>query len=134
MKGIAALVQQVETGRPEVANEYPRSVQPEGNPKAQELMRQVFEICDPDWRGIGVVPDSGLRLREEFARYDVIERLDIELIAVPDNPACHCGEVLRGVMRPQECGAFGKACTPERPLGPCMVSSEGSCAAVYKYE
>jgi len=133
MRALAALVAQVVSGQARVENAYERAVQPEGNQKAQQLISRVFEVTAAEWRGLGVIAASGLRLREEFSHFDALKRLDIELRPVPENPACHCGEVLRGVMEPHECPAFGRACTPEHPLGPCMVSSEGSCAAAYKY-
>lgn len=133
LRAVLALVQQIEAGVAEVGNEYPRSVKPEGNPRAVEAMYEVFEPCDSEWRGLGLIPGAGLRLREEYGQSDALERYGVQVHEGRDDPRCRCGEVLRGALRPEKCGAFGSACTPEHPLGPCMVSSEGACAAVYKY-
>jgi hydrogenase expression/formation protein HypD len=96
-------------------------------------VQTVFEQHDASWRGFGDIPASGLSMREEFADFDADRRFDIHIEPAPEHPACHCGEVLRGVATPLDCKVFGNACTPEHPLGPCMVSSEGSCAAYYHY-
>ncbi|MCD6362349.1 MAG: hydrogenase formation protein HypD [Armatimonadetes bacterium] len=133
MRAVLALVRQIEAGAAVVENEYPRAVAAEGNPQALEAMYRVFEPCDSEWRGMGVIPGAGLKLREEYRRLDALARYGVELHEGRDDPRCRCGEVLRGALRPDQCGAFGRACTPEHPLGPCMVSSEGACAAVYKY-
>jgi len=133
MRAVLALVRQIEAGEAEVGNEYPRSVKPEGNPRAVEAIHRVFEPCNSEWRGMGVIPSSGLELRTEYRRFDALERYGVEVHQGRDDPRCRCGEVLRGALRPDRCGAFGQACTPDHPLGPCMVSSEGACAAVYKY-
>ncbi len=133
LQGVDMLVSQVENGESRVEIAYRRGVKPEGNLKAQELMYRVFEPCPARWRGIGEVPDSGLRLRPEFARFDA------ELVFSPDPgptlepKGCICGDILRGVKTPRECCLFARVCTPENPVGPCMVSSEGSCAAYYLY-
>jgi len=140
MRGVLSLVEQLRDGRAEVANVYERSVRPQGNVQAQQRnvqaqqrMFEVFEPADVEWRGLGVIPGGGLRLREEYAEMNALERYDIEVHEGRDDPRCRCAEVLRGVLRPAECGAFGEVCTPAHPLGPCMVSSEGACAAAHKY-
>ncbi|RLB76153.1 MAG: hydrogenase formation protein HypD, partial [Deltaproteobacteria bacterium] len=99
----------------------------------QRVIEKVFVPADAEWRGIGVIPMSGLELREEFSEYDALKKFKIELRDAPDPPGCRCGDVLKGVLLPPECPLFGKKCKPESPVGPCMVSSEGSCAAYYKY-
>ncbi len=134
VKGLLALVRQVAEGRVEVENEYSRTVRPEGNPAAQALVDEVFEVCDTTWRGLGLLPGSGLRLRVNYAQFDAKRRFGLQPHEVGEHPLCHCGEVLRAVLRPAECEAFATVCTPEQPLGPCMVSSEGACAAAYRYE
>ncbi|MFW5867299.1 MAG: hydrogenase formation protein HypD [Armatimonadota bacterium] len=134
LRGVLALVKQLAEGRAEVENAYPSAVSEEGNVKALAAIDEVFEPCDSEWRGLGVIPGGGLALREEYADLDALARFEVELPESREHPACRCGEVLRGAIRPPECSAFGAACTPEHPLGPCMVSSEGACAAVYKYE
>ncbi len=118
----------------DVFNAYPRVVRPEGNPAARELMEKAFEICDAEWRGIGIIPQSGQRLRAEYRRYDAGHRLGARASSTSMPQGCSCGEVLKGKRKPTECPLFGKNCTPESPIGPCMVSSEGSCAAYYRYE
>ena len=133
MRAILALVRQIEAGVAEVGNEYQRSVASEGNPRAVAAIYQVFEPCDSEWRGLGVIPGAGLCLREEYAGLDALGRYGIEVHEGRDDPRCRCGEVLRGAIRPERCGAFGRACVPDQPLGPCMVSSEGACAAAWKY-
>jgi len=133
LRAVLALVEMVEEGRPDVSNTYARSVRPEGNTAAQQAMERVFEIADVEWRGLGVVPASGLRLREEYARFDAARVFPVEVPPVREHPGCRCGEILRGVMPPTECPLFGKACTPQMPIGPCMVSAEGACAAHYRY-
>ncbi len=131
--GIVMLLQQVVDGRGEVENEYTRAVTYEGNVRAREMIEQVFTPADSRWRGIGIIPKSGLTLRREYEMFDVRTRFEIELepqkFEMP--PGCKCGEVLRGIMRPEQCPLFGKKCTPENPIGPCMVSTEGTCSVVY---
>jgi len=134
LRGVLALVKQLAEGRAEVENEYPGAVSEEGNLRALAAIDEVFEPADSDWRGLGVIPAGGLALREEYAQFDALARFGVEMPESHEHPACRCGEVLRGAIRPPECSAFGAACTPEHPLGPCMVSSEGACAAVYRYE
>lgn len=130
---LLALLRLVRQREPAVEIEYARVVRPEGNVVAQQLLARVFEPCDADWRGLGVIPDSGLRLREEFAAHDAALRFPVELEPPLEPAGCRCGEVLRGVIDPAECGLFGRRCTPEDPVGACMVSSEGACAARYRY-
>ena len=106
----------------------------EGNPKAVSIMNEVFSSCDALWRGIGLIPGSGLTIRDEYADYDAMRVFDMQLHDVPEIKGCRCGDVLKGKMSPEKCPLFGKACTPASPVGPCMVSTEGSCAAYYKYK
>ena len=133
LRAILALVEMVEEGRPDVNNAYARSVRPEGNVAAQQAMDQVFEIADAEWRGFGTVPASGLRLREKYALFDAAHVFPLEVPPAREPPGCCCGEILRGVLLPTECPLFGKVCTPRQPIGPCMVSAEGACAAYYRY-
>lgn len=134
MKCIVMLLTQIVEKRALVEIEYTRSVNEEGNPAAQQLMAEIFEESDAGWRGIGVIPRSGLSMRTEFARWDAAKAFDVKFGDAKPHPGCRCGDVLRGVMRPMQCKLFAKACTPLNPLGPCMVSSEGACAAAFKYE
>jgi hydrogenase expression/formation protein HypD len=106
---------------------------PEGNVHAREMVDQVFEPIDADWRGIGVIPGTGLAIREEYAHYDARKRIPVTPPEPKEIKGCQCGEVLRGITLPFECRLFGRGCTPEHPIGPCMVSSEGSCAAYYRF-
>ncbi len=130
LEGLLMLLRQEQ---PRIEIGYRRAVRPEGNPVARALMERVFEPCDADWRGLGVIPGSGLALRGEYAQFDAAARFAIET-GEPDEPkGCACGEVLRGVIDPAACPLFGVRCTPEDPVGACMVSSEGSCAARYRY-
>lgn len=133
LEGMLMTIRQLEEGRHEVENQYVRSVRREGNQPAQELVSRVFELVDRKWRGIGEIPRSGLALREEFAEFDAERRFALEDIRTEEPTACRAGEVLRGLLKPFECAAFGKECTPEHPLGAPMVSSEGACAAYYNY-
>lgn len=133
LQGIYMLLKQLEEGRAEIEIAYHRGVMPEGNPHARALVDEVFEPVDADWRGIGVIPGTGLKIREEFAHYDAVRRIPITLPEPREIKGCQCGEVLRGITLPFECKLFGKGCTPEHPIGPCMVSSEGSCAAYYRF-
>lgn len=130
---IDVLVQQVESAVPAVANAYPRAVSAEGNRTACRLIEEVFTPSDASWRGIGVVPGSGLALRPEFAAFDASAVLDREIEEVGEPSGCRCGDVLRGSLTPPECALYGTGCTPEHPVGPCMVSQEGACAAHYAY-
>lgn len=134
MQSILMLVRQINAGRAEVENEFTRAVTREGNRKAQGLVAEVFELrADFEWRGLGTLPDSALRLRPEFVAFDAEKRFGIDYVAVADHKACECGAILRGEKRPQECKIFGTVCTPQNPIGSCMVSSEGACAAHYTY-
>jgi hydrogenase expression/formation protein HypD len=130
---ILLLVRQVEAGQARVEVPYARAVAAQGNPQAVALMERVFAPCDAVWRGLGMIPLSGLKLRPEYEAFDAAERYQLSCEPVPDPPGCRCGDVLRGLIRPPECRLFGAACTPTSPVGPCMVSAEGTCAAYYKY-
>ncbi len=136
---IDKLVEQVESGKPQVEIAYRRGVKPQGNKKALESMNEVFEIDGADWRGIGIVPQSGLKINQKYQHFDADKAFpDLSLRAKRSNlekepRGCRCGDILRGVATPLECKLFGKVCTPEKPVGPCMVSSEGACAAYYQY-
>jgi hydrogenase expression/formation protein HypD len=134
MQAILMLVRQINEGRATVENEYIRAVTEDGNIKAQDLVAQIFELRDTfEWRGLGWVADSALKLRDEYAAFDAEKIFDIHTLPAADNPACECGAILRGVKKPVDCKLFGTVCTPETPMGSCMVSSEGSCAAHWTY-
>jgi len=133
LQGIDMLIELLEQGRAEVRNQYTRSVRREGNPEAQRVMREVFEVADMSWRGIGRIPESGLRLRKEFQEFDAEQRFQVTAIQTEESEVCIAGAVLQGKKKPTDCPAFGKACTPEHPLGAPMVSAEGACAAYYTY-
>jgi hydrogenase expression/formation protein HypD len=126
-------VAQVEEGEARVEIAYRRGVRPEGNPKAIRIMEQVFEIGSAQWRGLGEIVGSGLKLRSDYQEFDAERAFNIVTEAAREPEGCLCGEILRGVKMPLDCSLFGRACTPEHPVGPCMVSSEGSCAAYYLY-
>jgi hydrogenase expression/formation protein HypD len=130
---LGALLTLVRQTEPAIAIEYGRAVRPEGNVVARRLLEQVFEPSAADWRGLGVIPGSGLRLRPEYADADAARRFAVELEEPLEPAGCRCGEVLRGVTDPADCALFGRRCTPEDPVGACMVSSEGACAARYRY-
>jgi len=131
---IAMLLGQIEEGKCEVQNQYLRAVSAGGNPKAGLLLEEIFEPADAEWRGLGVVPQSGLRLRDKYKNYDAFSLYpDIKAPAGAEVSGCLCGEVLRGRIAPPECKLFGKKCTPTTPVGACMVSGEGACAAYYRY-
>jgi hydrogenase expression/formation protein HypD len=134
MQAVLMLVRQVNQGRAEVENEFTRAVTREGNLKAQALVSEVFELRTSfEWRGLGEVPYSALKIRQPFATFDAERRFGLSYTPVPDNKACECGAILRGVKKPTDCKIFGTVCTPENPVGSCMVSSEGACAAHYTY-
>ncbi len=133
LQGILMLVEQIEEGRADVEIQYTRAVRPEGNPGALKIMEEIFEPCDSVWRGLGVIPKSGLAIREKYRSFDARGRFDLEVPRANEPPGCLCAEVLRGAAKPVECKLFRKACTPRSPVGPCMVSSEGTCAAYFKY-
>jgi hydrogenase expression/formation protein HypD len=133
LEGIRRAVRQLEEGRAEVENGYARAVAPAGNAAARAMVERVFEVADRSWRGIGSIPQSGLRLRAEFAEFDAERRFDVGEIHAAESSLCIAGEVLKGVRKPSECAAFGRECTPHSPLGALMVSSEGACAAYFHY-
>ncbi len=134
IQAILMLVRQVNEGRAVVENEYIRAVTQDGNLKAQAIVDSVFEVRDTfEWRGLGYVPDSALKIREAFSEFDAEKVFKVHTVAAKDNPACECGAILRGEKRPVDCKLFGTVCTPETPMGSCMVSSEGSCAAHWTY-
>jgi len=134
MQSILMLVRQLNDGRSEVENEYARAVTRDGNAKAMALTAEVLELRPSfEWRGLGTLPDSALRLRERYAAWDAEKKWSIPYEPVADHKACACGEILRGLKKPSDCKIFGTACTPESPVGSCMVSPEGSCAAYYAY-
>jgi hydrogenase expression/formation protein HypD len=130
---IERLVEQIEEGKPEVEIGYRRGVKEEGNKKALEIIHRVFEVTGADWRGLGEITMSGLKIRDEFERFDASKCFDVELPPLREAKGCICGEILRGIKTPRNCPLFRKVCTPENPIGPCMVSSEGTCAAYYAY-
>ena len=132
-EAIAMLVAQLEKGRAEVENQYVRSVTRQGNRPAQKLMQEVFEVCDRNWRGIGPIPRSGLRLRPALAEHDAEQVFDLEDVQAQEPAECISAEVLQGMKAPTDCPAFGGRCTPQNPLGALMVSSEGACAAYHRY-
>jgi hydrogenase expression/formation protein HypD len=133
LQGIYLAVAALEEGRAGVENQYARSVTREGNVAAQQVLQRVFQVCDRAWRGMGVIPQSGFALRPEFSRYDAALRFDVGHLTAEESKICRAGEVLRGVLRPTQCPAFGDTCTPEHPMGAPMVSSEGACAAYFRY-
>ena len=134
VEGIYMLVKQIVEGeKPNVQIQYTRSVKREGNPKAVALLGEVFEHEASNWRGLGAIPESGLKIRKRFSDYDVLKNIKVQVEPTKENKQCICGEVLKGIKSPPSCKLFGKACTPESPVGACMVSSEGACAAYYKY-
>ncbi len=133
LQGIAMILRQLHEGRAEIEIAYARGVMPQGNPTALAAIDEVFETCTATWRGLGEIPNSGYRIREEFAEFDALRRFSPEIEPTVEPKGCRCGDVLRGIMAPSECPLFRKVCTPENPVGPCMVSSEGSCAAYYRY-
>ena len=133
LEGIRLTVKQLEAGRAQLENGYSRAVNQAGNSVAQAMLQQVFEVSDRKWRGIGEIPQSGWRLRDEYRHFDAEARFDVTDIKTEESSLCHSGEVLRGLLKPNQCPAFGKECTPQTPLGATMVSNEGACAAYYQY-
>jgi hydrogenase expression/formation protein HypD len=133
LQGIYLALRALEEVRWGVENQYSRTVTREGNVPAQRLIGQVFEVCDRQWRGIGTIPRSGYRLRPEYASLDAEVRFGVGAVQAHESPLCIAGQILQGVKKPHECSAFGVLCTPEHPLGAPMVSSEGACAAYYRY-
>jgi hydrogenase expression/formation protein HypD len=133
LEAIRRLVAQVKNAQPRLDNAYPRAVTDTGNAKAREVLEQVFEPVDALWRGIGVIPGSGLAIRKPLDRFDALRQIPVEVPAAREPAGCACGEILTGAKSPPDCRLYRKACTPENPVGPCMVSSEGTCAAFYRY-
>jgi hydrogenase expression/formation protein HypD len=133
LRAVADLVEMAEAGRPAVSNSYARSVTPAGNRHAVAVMDRAFAPAGADWRGMGPVPASGLAIRPAFARFDAAQRFDVDPGPTREHKGCLCGDVLRGTVNPPQCPLFGRACTPARPIGPCMVSAEGACAAYYQF-
>jgi len=133
LQGVMMCIQQLENGRAEVENQYSRAVRRTGNLPAQQLLREVFQVVPRKWRGIGEIPASGLGLSPAYAAFDAEHRFGVVKLRVEESSECRSGLVLQGKIKPPECPAFGTRCTPERPLGATMVSSEGACAAYYRY-
>ncbi len=133
LTGTLKLLDLLEEDRAEMVNEYPEVVRPEGNPRAVEILYSVFDPSDADWRGIGIIPESGLELKSEYADFNARTKLPVTPPETKEHPGCRCGELLRGLILPPDCPLFGKTCNPEHAVGPCMVSNEGPCAAYYKY-
>jgi hydrogenase expression/formation protein HypD len=133
LEGVLRTVQQLEAGRCEVENQYSRAVQRAGNPQSRKLIDDVFEVCDRKWRGVGLIPKSGYKLRPEYRKFDAERRFEVDTIETQESSVCISGQILRGLKKPHECPAFGKECTPLAPLGATMVSAEGACAAYYHY-
>jgi hydrogenase expression/formation protein HypD len=133
LEGVLRTVRQLEEGRAEVENQYGRAVRPEGNPQSRKLIEDVFEVCDRKWRGVGLIPASGYRLRDAYRDFDAEVRFAVDAIETHESAECISGQILRGLKKPHDCPAFGKQCTPQSPLGATMVSSEGACAAYYAY-
>ncbi|HEY2584993.1 MAG TPA: hydrogenase formation protein HypD [Tepidisphaeraceae bacterium] len=133
LEGVLWTVRQLEAGRHEVENQYSRAVRREGNPASKKLIEDVFEISDRKWRGVGIIPKSGFKLRYEFRDHDAERLFEVDDIETEESTVCISGQVLKGLKKPHDCPAFGKACTPQTPLGATMVSSEGACAAYYAY-
>lgn len=134
LRGIEHLLFDVNNGTACVRNLYRQAVHRDGNPQALKIFRTLFDVCDSVWRGIGLIAGSGFRLRDEFIGLDAERRFELPAVTDTSSPGCVCGDVLRGFKQPPDCALFGKACTPSHPVGPCMVSTEGSCSAHYKYE
>jgi len=133
LESLLMLVRMKKSGKPEVANQYCRWVRTDGNQRAVEILNSVFETSDAEWRGIGVIPSSGLNLRKEFLEFSAERFVDSGISAPEEKSGCRCGAVLRGAVKPTDCPLFGKRCTPDNPAGACMVSSEGTCAAYFRY-
>jgi hydrogenase expression/formation protein HypD len=134
LQSIWMVLKQLDEGRCEIENQYDRVVQTQGNKVAISSINQVFELRDRfEWRGLGEIMQGGLKLRDDYADFDAERKFTLPNQRVKDHKACQCGEILKGVLKPWQCKVFGTACTPEHPIGTCMVSSEGACAAYYKY-
>ncbi len=133
LQGIAMLVNQVESRQPSLENGYPRAVSATGNPKAMSVMDEVFTVVDADWRGLGTIAASGLAIRDQYVPFDAVKAFDLRLEPAPEPKGCACGDILTGMKTPPQCPLYKSACNPMAPVGPCMVSSEGTCAAYYRY-
>jgi hydrogenase expression/formation protein HypD len=133
LEGVLRTVQQLEAGRAEVENAYSRAVRHDGNPQSRRLIDDVFEVCDRKWRGVGLIPKSGFKLRYEYRDHDAERRFEVDDIETQESAECISGQILKGLKKPHDCPAFGTTCTPQTPLGATMVSSEGACAAYYAY-
>ncbi len=133
LQGILMILQQIESGQMDVAIQYTRGVKPRGNRRAMEMLDRVFYAVDAEWRGIGVIPGSGLALRDDYSQFDVFNRCAVPDIVSKDIAGCGCGDILKGVKTPEQCPLFRTVCSPVNPIGPCMVSSEGTCAAYFKF-
>ena len=133
LEGILMAVRQLEAGEARVANQYARAVTRTGNPAAKDIIFEVFEVSDRKWRGVGSIPQSGFRIRDEYRAFDAEKIFDVEAIATQESDVCISGEILRGLKRPSDCPAFAKQCSPQTPLGATMVSAEGACSAYYQY-
>jgi hydrogenase expression/formation protein HypD len=133
LHAISMLVAQLRSGKAAVEIQYSRVARPEGNPRALGTMYEVFDKCDSSWRGLGIIRNSGLAIKPEFAEFDAEQRIDVVVEPTRERKGCRCGEVLKGIIKPFECGLFGNECTPQDPVGACMVSREGSCRAHYQY-
>ena len=132
-QGLARLTQQVLAGKAELVNDYPQVVKPGGNPTALALLAEIYDTCDASWRGLGVIPGSGMSLKSQFDPFNAAKRFNLSAVDTPEPAGCLCGEVIKGKVTPAQCKLFGNACTPINPIGPCMVSSEGTCQAWFKY-
>ena len=132
-ESLAELIEQVQAGRADQVNQYPEAVTPRGNRTAQDLLAQVFEPAEVRWRGLGVIPDSGLVLRSAYRTFDARRRFGLDMPVDREPKGCLCGQVISGRVTPPQCELFGSVCTPIQPIGPCMVSSEGTCQAWFKY-
>jgi hydrogenase expression/formation protein HypD len=136
LEGIYSLLKQVTQGSPYVENQYRRLVKEEGNLQAQEIIQQVFKVCDTDWRGLGAIPSSGLQIKEGFKEFDAQRIISLGITHYPlpiTQKKCRCADVIKGIILPRECSLFARSCTPQSPKGPCMVSNEGACNAYFKY-
>lgn len=133
LKGTLLLLTLISEHKPHVLNEYTRVVRDGGNQHAMDMIYSVFDAGDSEWRGIGVIPGSGLLLKDEYADFDATKKITVDIPEPKEHPGCRCGDLLRGLILPTECPLFGRGCNPEHPIGPCMVSTEGPCAAYYKY-
>lgn len=133
LTALAVTIERLQQGKPFFVNCYPRVVKSEGNVAAQRLMEEVMEACDSEWRGLGMIEQSGMKLKKEFQDYDARIRYALPKVEGRSNPACRCGDVLQGKCKPSDCKVFGTGCTPQHPVGACMVSNEGACSAYYQY-